>query len=73
MIMTGEVQRYDSAKSSAAQDDFCEQIGSPCFAPRDGICPNCGCDIYEAGGITVDYAGSRLVTGCPFCRKSFCD
>ena len=70
---------YDTIKAIAAQAAYCDEIKAPHFAPPDGHCYLCGANIYRApdpergisGGITVERAGERLVTGCPFCHYSF--
>ncbi len=68
-----------------AQLEYCEHMDLPFFAPEDGFCPRCGNNIYDArthltdkydpefAGISVEEAGSRLITGCPHCSHSFCD
>lgn len=44
------------------------------FAPRNGICHNCGKNITEGEkGITLDDLGSYIITGCPYCHISYCD
>lgn len=55
--------------AARAQEAYCDGQEAPMFAPRDGICPACGRNIYEA--LTVEQAGTRLITGCPLCHYSF--
>lgn len=58
------------------------------FAPKDGHCFCCNQQIYSAegqvvlgrrrigakvAGISVDQARKSLVTGCPFCHRSYVD
>lgn len=44
------------------------------FAPSNGICWNCGRDIAEGdAGITLEQLGDYIITGCPYCHRSFCD
>lgn len=70
---------YDPIKAAKAQDTYCDQHEIPHFAPSDGCCYSCGRNIYQLGkysdgspcGISVEEAGSRLVTGCPYCHYSF--
>ena len=50
------------------QKELCKG-GFPMFAPDDGICWTCRRQIYQDP--TTD--GSILVTGCPFCHRSYCD
>lgn len=54
-----------------AQKKYCDETGYPHFAPHSGICWSCGEDIYK--NMTVKEAGSKHITGCPHCKKSFCD
>lgn len=62
---------YDHAKACAAQDQYCVENDKPHFAPYSGYCYACGADIYSL--ISVEEAGRRLITGCPFCHASYCD
>ena len=43
------------------------------FAPSSGVCYRCHKDIYGENGISVEEAGRTMVTGCPFCHRSFVD
>lgn len=53
------------------QRELCGSKGYPFFMPRDGYC-GCGRDIVE--GETEDgNDGGMLVTGCPYCGKSYCE
>lgn len=54
------------------QEEFCEKNGYPKFAPRDGVCYSCNKNIYDDEA-TAKFADSHLITGCPFCSKSYCD
>lgn len=54
------------------QRQICEPIGTaPHFAPMSGICwePSCRKQIYDHPNVD----GSTLVTGCPWCFKTYCD
>ena len=70
---------FDPAKAAAEQEKYCSETERPLFAPHDGICYNCGRNIYlptngprgAVLGITVEEASTRLVTGCPHCHYSF--
>lgn len=79
-------ETYDVSLAVKAQKDYCKSSGAPHFAPRNGVCWKCNKNIYEqhekqyAGndkvfvfGISVEKAGSELVTGCPHCNRSYCD
>lgn len=77
-------QEYNVQESIKAQKKYCEENKAPHFAPHDGRCWSCSRNIYEpierqygenkfTNGITVEKAGSSLVTGCPHCNRSYCD
>lgn len=61
---------YDFVKANEAQIKYCEEHDYPHFAPTR-FCYRCGRDIYQV--ISVESAGSHLITGCPHCNCSFCD
>jgi len=79
---------YDPIKAAKAQEEYCNAHKAPIFAPSNGWCVNCGKNIYEPYkvrsfkskgdqpdrifGISVEEAGSRLITGCPHCNRTFC-
>lgn len=54
-----------------AQRHYCKVNELPYFAPDDGICWHCGENIYKY--IRFEKASSELITGCPFCMRSYCD
>ena len=54
-----------------AQKDYTDRTGYPHFAPNDGICWDCGKQIYEK--ITMEKATTELITGCPRCNRSYCE
>lgn len=57
-----------------AQVAFCREHGLPVMVPAYGICTVCGDDVFRGRrGYGLGYAGSRLITSCPWCGKSFCD
>ncbi|OWF74684.1 hypothetical protein B4902_00735 [Yersinia frederiksenii] len=71
---------YSSNAAQKAQAEYCQNNGVPHFAPHDGICFRCKKDIYQqhslngrSTGITVERAGSELVTYCPHCNRSYDD
>ncbi len=55
------------AAACKAQAELCSRHGLPHFAPFDGVCWSCRRQIYE------ELDGTGLVTGCPFCFRSYCD
>jgi len=74
---------YDAIAAAKAQEEYCNAHEHPMFAPSNGWCSSCGRNIYEpytyrgredhTYGITVEEAGSRLITSCPHCNRTFCD
>lgn len=61
---------FDVKKAIDAQERFCDENNLPLFAPDNGKCDHCRGQIYEK--ISVEKAGSELITGCPHCYYSFC-
>ena len=55
----------------AEQVDFCHRGQHPMFAPSDGVCASCLRQIYAK--LSMERAGSELITGCPHCSYSFVD
>lgn len=78
-----EPREFDVIKASAAQQRYCKEHNLPMFAPKNGWCYSCGRNIYEpytyrgwesrTYGISVEEAGSRHITGCTICGRTFCD
>lgn len=72
---------YDPNLAPMAQSQYCEDKGSPLFAPYTGLCFACMQNIYRPNhrpdgritGITLERASKFWVTGCPHCGRSFCD
>ena len=54
-----------------AQKEYTDKNNLPLFAPRNGKCWCCGNNIYDK--ISLEKASNDLITGCPFCFRSFCD
>ena len=74
--MEGKVLHFDTEKAIRAQEEYCEKHHVSMFAPgrgTGGCCYNCHSPIYIKGGISIEEAGSTLITGCPYCRRSFVD
>lgn len=55
-----------------SQIKFCNDNKLPQFFPTNGICWNCGKNIFE-DGFDLEYASSQLITSCPHCYCSYCD
>lgn len=64
---------YDVKKAIQAQRDYCDRTQAPYFAPLyDGQCFSCRANIFMApNGISVEEAGKRLITSCPYCHSSY--
>lgn len=44
------------------------------FAPNDGRCYYCNKAICEGEkAITIENLGDGIITGCPYCYRSYCD
>jgi hypothetical protein len=54
-----------------AQEEYQNKKELPNFAPSDGVCWSCHNQIYNH--ISLEYASTRLITGCPVCHRSYCD
>lgn len=57
-------------KAIKAQREVCARDKCPHFAPDSGICWSCHRQIYDPNG---GHDGTSLVTGCPWCMRSYCD
>ena len=56
-----------------AQRKYCYAHRMPMFICRSGTCFRCGRNIFGPDGISVEKAGTQLITGCPYCNASYCD
>ena len=54
-----------------AQEVHAEENELPLFAPEDGLCFNCGKQIYNR--ITMEEAANELITNCPYCSRAYND
>ena len=55
------------------QRSYCIENELPFFMPHDGYCPGCGRDII-AHLIKYGMRGNEeLITGCPYCYRSYVD
>ena len=62
---------YERPAKIEAQDKYCKTKHLPNFTPSGGLCWHCGKNIYDS--ITLEQAGSELISGCPVCHYSFCE
>ena len=70
------VKTYNPREAVKAQEEYCSKINAPFFAPNGNNmyrCYYCNQNIYKDGGISVEEAGSKVITGCPFCHYSYVD
>lgn len=65
------MQTPDIQAKIDAQTKYCNEHKAPHFAPSDGVCWNCRKQIYSS--ISLEKADTELVTGCPYCFRSYCD
>lgn len=63
VVLLNSHQKYE------LQKEYCKINKEPLFSLR--LCYFCQKDIYEH--ITEEKAKSTLITGCPFCNRSFVD
>jgi hypothetical protein len=54
------------------QKEHCATSSAPFFMPNDGRCYRCNRDIIPEL-LRKGEDGSKLVTGCPLCFRSYCD
>jgi len=47
------------------QKKYCEKNNLPMFVSMDGVCSWCHKQIGDTG--------TELITGCPYCNRSFCE
>lgn len=48
-------------------------FGGLAFVPMDWACPKCHKDLLENTALKELAEMGGLITGCPYCGKSFCD
>lgn len=69
--------REEIKENIKAQEELCNRIDYPNFAPTDGFCWNCNRNIYQNyeinGHNSNGYNGDIHITGCPHCNRSYCD
>lgn len=65
--MSMDLDRYEYIKK---QKEYCQANNVPFFMPNNGYCWDCGCDIVIYLAEDMD---KKLITGCPSCRRSYCD
>jgi hypothetical protein len=58
-------------KKRKAQAKYAADNNHPLFAPLGGTCWSCTGQIYDK--IDLETASNTLITGCPYCKKSFVD
>lgn len=72
---------YNIIKAAQAQEDFCASKSTLNFV-KFGHCFSCGNNVFaqvfhpnrkfnQYTGVTVEEAGTALITGCPHCNRSF--
>lgn len=66
------ISEKQKEKASKKQEKYCLKNGYPFFIMKGGDCPSCRQNIFDDEK-TLKEAGKRLITGCPFCCRSYCD
>lgn len=66
---TVDDERWTTAEALQKQKKLCQDSGSPFFARGAGQC-SCGANVFQ---YPFGSDGAKLVTGCPFCRQSYCE
>ena len=74
---------FNTIEAIKMQEAYCAKHGFPMYVPANGWCRDCGRNIFEpytyrrepikTTGISVEEAGSRLISGCPHCNRTFVD
>ena len=63
--------KEDLLDKEKAQEKYCKEHGYMVLVPYYGTCFRCGQNIWKK--ISVEEAGKRYITGCPYCGRSWCD
>lgn len=61
----------DLLEKEEAQEKYCEEHDRLYFIPPYGVCYYCGKSVWDK--YTLEEAGSKHITYCPHCRRSWCD
>ena len=67
------VEELSSAEKVNNQLQMCKEKGYPDFIPKGGICWKCHKQVYDHEKYKGKTGAEELVTGCPFCFRSYCD
>jgi hypothetical protein len=54
------------------QEALCTRIGSPLWIPSNAVCWSCRFPIFNNVAARFN-AGTKVITACPDCKRSFCD
>ncbi len=73
ILKESEMWERPEDKNVSAQRKYCFDHDAPMFLSYDGRCFSCGAYVFGPRGIPPAEAGKRLITGCPYCQRSFCD
>jgi hypothetical protein len=72
-ITTDQRQKFLMIQAECFATQTKKQFGDArMFMPQNGICWKCFADVVEIE-LSRGNDGSRLVTGCPNCLRTFCD
>ena len=65
------MEESERREKTKLQEEYAKSIGAPCFISISGYCWSCGRDLLEY--YSDDALSKSLITGCPYCHRSFCD
>lgn len=68
-MMTSSVQAWRE-ELVKAQEEHANKTNAPLFMPMKGFCWECSGDIAIAKGESMR---TELITGCPYCCRSYCE
>lgn len=79
-VLNGQISIFDQLNKGVktmlhqlkrdAQSKYCAENQAPNFA-GDGECYGCRKNVFDR--YTLEQASNELITGCPFCLRTFCD
>ena len=58
-------------KKIDAQIKYCLENKLPLFMSRSGLCWACHGQLMNY--YSLEYVSNNLITGCPYCHRSFCE
>lgn len=65
------IKKEEYEEKFLAQEKFCHLRETPIFLPADYACPYCKKNILDL--LSEKECAEKLITGCPWCSRSFVD